>query len=153
MLIPFPRRVRLIKTMRVLFALLLLPLFCHAQQTRTLSCRFLGFQTVEDENSLTCVAPKVELACPFQNAEISLPVMVVAVDNVISFIDTKTRKPACSITVLSEPATGDSRVDARAQKRGHAVARVSHRGHLENISERRFAGRQHACGQRPFHHR
>jgi hypothetical protein len=99
MLIPIPRRVRLIKTMRVLFALLLLPLFCHAQQTRTLSCRFLGFQTVEDENSLTCVAPKVELACPFQDAEISPPVMVVAVDNVITFIDTKTRKPACSITV------------------------------------------------------
>ena len=102
MLTPCTGYVYLTKIMRFLIAILLMPLFCHAQQTRNLSCRFLGFQTVEDENSLICVADKVEQACPFQDAEISPSVKIVAVDNVISFIDSKNRKPACSITVPAD---------------------------------------------------
>jgi len=88
--------------MRVILSILILTVLGEAQQTRMLSCRFLGFQTADDESSLTCVGPKVELACPFQNAEISPPVTIVAVDNVISFIDSKDRKPACSIVVPAD---------------------------------------------------
>lgn len=88
--------------MRAILAILFLTVLGEAQQTSMISCRLLGFQTVNDENSLTSVGPKMELACPFQDAEISPPVRIVAVDHVISFIDSKDRKPACSIAVPAD---------------------------------------------------
>lgn len=86
-------------TMRLILAILLLPIFAHAQQTRTLSCRFLGFQTKESNTSLTCVAGKSEVKCTFGTSGISSPVDLVAVDGELSFIDSKDRKPACSVSV------------------------------------------------------
>lgn len=86
-------------SMRLILAILLLPIAIHAQETRTLSCRFLGFQTNESTTSLTCVAEKNEVNCPFETSRISAPVNLVAVDGTLSFIDPKDRKPACSINV------------------------------------------------------
>jgi hypothetical protein len=89
--------------MRFCLALLLLPVLARAQQqTQTVSCRFLGFQTGDTNTSLTCVADKSEAPCPFKTDSISEPVEVAAVDHVLSFIDPKDRKPACTVTL---PAT------------------------------------------------
>jgi hypothetical protein len=85
--------------MRFCLAFLLLPILAQAQQLRPVSCRFLGFQTGDTTTSLTCVADKFELACPFKTDSISEPADVFAVDRVISFIDPKDRKPACTVTL------------------------------------------------------
>lgn len=85
--------------MRLLLAILLLPLLAQAQETRGISCRFLGFQTGDAMTSLTCVADKTEVACPFETTGISAPVTLMAVNNVLTFIDTKDRKPACTVSV------------------------------------------------------
>ncbi len=85
--------------MRLILAILLLPVLANAQQTRTLSCRFLGFQTNEATTSFTCVAGKNEVKCPFDTSGISSPVHLVAVDGVLTFIDSNDRKPAFSVSV------------------------------------------------------
>lgn len=88
--------------MRFFLAFLLIPVLAYAQQARTISCRFLGFQTTEETKSLTCVSEKNEVLCPFDTSNLSSPVNLVAVDGVLTFIDSDQRKPALSVTV---PAT------------------------------------------------
>lgn len=88
--------------MRLCLALVLLPILAHAQQAHPVSCRFLGFQTGDTTTSLTCVADKFEAACPFKTDSISEPVKVTAIDRVLTFIDPKDRKAACTVTL---PAT------------------------------------------------
>jgi hypothetical protein len=85
--------------MRLSLVIFLLPLFAHAQQMRTVSCRFVGFQTGDTTTSFIAVADKDEVKCPFGTASISAPVTVVAVDNVLTFIDSGTRQPACTVNV------------------------------------------------------
>lgn len=82
--------------MRLILALLLIPLLANAQN-RNVSCRFLGFQTGES-NSLVNVAAGTEITCTFGTSTISAPVSVTAVNNVLTFT-TKDRKPACTISV------------------------------------------------------
>lgn len=83
--------------MRLILAVLFVPLLAHAQD-RMVSCRFLGFQT-GDTTSLTNVAAGTEVSCPFETSGISAPVSLMATNNVLTFVTTKDRKPACTISV------------------------------------------------------
>ena len=85
--------------MRHLLVALLMPLLAQGQEPRTVSCRFLGFQTGDSMDSLICITEGSQVVCPLGTSEISGPANLVAVNNVLSFIDSKDRKPACNVTV------------------------------------------------------
>ena len=85
--------------MRFILAFLLLPILAHAQESRTISCRFLGFQTKDEPEPLICVAEGIEVKCPFGTSGMSDPLKLTAVDGVLAFIDSKNRKPACSVSI------------------------------------------------------
>jgi hypothetical protein len=84
--------------MRLAFLFLLLPVLAQAKETRVVTCRFLGFQTAET-TGLISIAEGTEVACPVDTAGISSPVGLTAVDNVLTFVDAKDRKPACTVNV------------------------------------------------------
>lgn len=63
------------------------------------SCRFLGFQTGGSAITLTNVTPGGEVACRVSTADLSEPINLTAVGNVLAFVDSKDRKPACNVSV------------------------------------------------------
>ncbi len=85
--------------MRSILAFLLIPFLACGQENRSISCRFIGFLTGGTGGSLISVSPGNELACPFGTSGISKQVSLVAVANVLTFIDSKDRKPACAIAI------------------------------------------------------
>jgi hypothetical protein len=85
--------------MRPVLVLLLFAVLAHSQETRAISCRLLGFQSGDAPVSLIAAADKNEIICEFETSRISKAYRLTAVNGVLNFLDSDSRKLACSVRV------------------------------------------------------
>jgi len=78
----------------------LLPALLHAQDGRSVRCRFVSFGSVGPDPTALAVSDKGgEVTCSLPGSQLSEPVMCTAKNNVISFLSPSDRKPLASATI------------------------------------------------------
>jgi hypothetical protein len=79
---------------------LLCPVFCHAQDVRKVSCRFLSMEGAPQPPPMLNVTDKGgEITCTINSETFSASVICLAKGNIINFISSIDRKPAAVATI------------------------------------------------------
>lgn len=82
---------------------LLCPAICHAQESRKVSCRFLGLDAENPTPTLLSVGAKgEEVSCAIYTETPSPAVACMAKGNIINFFSEGDRKPACAAKIPPE---------------------------------------------------
>lgn len=78
----------------------LLPVLLHAQEERTVRCRFLSFGGTGKDTSAIAVSDRGgDVTCPLSSSQLSPPINCMARNNAIAFISPGDRKPLGTATI------------------------------------------------------